>query len=81
MHMDNFTSIVEVRSITLDKFTTFDAYECLYSGYAHYLMVNWVKPLFMKSKAVSIKDDNKNWWQAINGPFVGEYWKAACGYI
>ena len=66
MHMDNFTSIVEVISITLDKFTTFDAYECLYSGYAHYLMVNWVYQLFLKSKYSNINEGNANFWREIN---------------
>ena len=79
--MDFVSANWEVLNIPLGKFVTFSINYSSCSGSAHYLMFNWVKPLFMKSKAVSIKDDNKNWWQAINGPFVGEYWKAACGYI
>ena len=29
---------------------------------------------YLKTKAADRKADNPNWWQAINGPFVNEYW-------
>ena len=35
----------------------------------------------MKAKYDSIKEDNKNWWQAMNGPFGDEYWKDTCREI
>ena len=39
--------------------------------------MNWVHPLFLKAKAAASKEDNPNYWEAMNGPFADEYWKAA----
>ena len=30
----------------------------------------------MKAKAAASKDDNPNYWEAMNCPFANEYWKA-----
>ena len=39
--------------------------------------MNWVHPLFLKSKAALRKEDNPNWWEAMLDPSTGEYWTAA----
>jgi hypothetical protein len=36
-----------------------------------------ISPLILAAKTASTKEDNPNWWQAMNGPCAKEYWKAA----
>ena len=79
--MENFPEIVEVLNSPLDKFITFAANDFGCSGSAHDIMVNRVHPLFFKYKAAASKADNRNWWQAMNGPFANEYWKDDFNYI
>ena len=81
MNMDDLTEIGEVLNSTLVKFVNFSGNDYVNSGSAHDLMVNWVQWLFLKSKFATSKADNPNCWQAINGPFSDEYWKAAFKYI
>ena len=38
----------------------------------------WVHPLFLEARSEASQQDNPSWWQAMNGPFADEYWKAAC---
>ena len=45
------------------------------------LVCNGVRSLFLKAKSTGSKEDNPNWWQAVNGPFADEFWKAACKEI
>ena len=40
--------------------------------------MTWVHPWFLKAKAAANKEDNPNWWDAMNGPFKAEYWIATC---
>ena len=39
-------------------------------------MVNWVHDIFINQKAAESNNYNPNWWEAISGVFVDEYWKA-----
>lgn len=36
-----------------------------------------ISPLILAAKAAAKKEDNLNSWQAMNGPYNKEYWKAA----
>jgi hypothetical protein len=36
-----------------------------------------ILPLILVAKTAATKDDNPTWWQAMNGPDVKEFWKAA----
>ena len=36
-----------------------------------------VSPYILAAKSSASKEDNPNWWQAMNGPHAEEYWKAA----
>ena len=67
--MDYFPKIGEVLNIPLDTFIVFSNNYCGCSGSTQYIMVNWVHPFFLKAVSAAIKEDNPNWWQAINGPF------------
>jgi len=62
----------------LSKFIHLAANECGYEGTVQELVCNWVHPLFLKARSEASQQDNPNWWQAMNGPFADEYWKAAC---
>ena len=44
-----------------------------YSGSTDYLIVNWVHPLFPKTKAAASKEDYPNWWEAMHSFFAYEY--------
>ena len=61
----------------LSKFIHFAAMDCGYKGTRRNLVVNWIHPLFLKAKSEASKEDNPNWWQAMNGPFKVEFWEAA----
>ena len=62
MHMDNLMKTGEVLNITLAKLTNFVMNDCRYSSFARDTMVNWVHPLFLKSKATAIREDTPNLW-------------------
>lgn len=70
-------SVEALMACPLSKFIQFAANDCGYTGTRYDLIANWVHPLFLKAKSESSKEDNPNWWQAMNGPFKEEYWKAA----
>ncbi|KAL7460298.1 hypothetical protein ACHAXS_001818, partial [Conticribra weissflogii] len=63
---------------SIAKFITFAATEVGYSGTVENLVCEWIHPMMLQAKAAASKEDNPNWWQAMNGPFSEEYWKAAC---
>ena len=48
---------------------------CGCSGSENDIMVNWVKPLFLKAKAASTKADYPIWCKATSGTIYNEYWK------
>ena len=70
-------TVDELMNSHLAKFIELAANDCGYAGSTKELICNWVRPLFLKAKAAASKEDNPNWWQAINGPLSDEYWKAA----
>lgn len=74
---DNITAEDIIKS-PLSKFIHLAANECGYGGTVQELVCDWVHPLFLKAKSEASSQDNPNWWQAMNGPFADEYWKAAC---
>ena len=61
----------------ISKSITLAANDCGYLGNTEYLIINYVHPLFLKSKAAAIQEDNSNWRQAMNGQFADEYWEVA----
>jgi hypothetical protein len=34
-------------------------------------------PLILAAKTMATKDNNPTWWQAMNGPYAEDFWKAA----
>ena len=62
----------------LSKFIHLAANECGYNGTIEELVCTWIHPMFLKARSEASQLDNPNWWQAMNGPFAAEYWKAAC---
>ncbi len=41
------------------------------------LHVQMILPMILATKTMSTKEDNPTWWQAMNGPYAEEFWKAA----
>jgi hypothetical protein len=41
------------------------------------LQLHTISPLILAAKTAATKEDNPTWWQAMNGPYAEEYWKAA----
>lgn len=52
-----------------------------FTGTSNDLICNRIHPLFLNAHSEASKEFNPNWWQAMNGPFAKEYWKAACAEI
>ena len=78
MHLDDsIPNIKELLDSPISRFITLDANDCGYSGTSEDLMVNHVRPLFLKAKAAASTEYNPNWHQAMNGQFDDEYWEAA----
>ncbi len=55
-------------SLHLDHCVT--ANDCRHSGFSIEIFVTAVHPFFLKAKSEASKEDNPNWRQAMNGPFV-----------
>eukprot|EP01082_Thalassiosira_pseudonana_P009463 g8665.t1 g8665 contig3:647373-650417(+) len=70
-------TVQDLLNSPLAKFVTLAASECGYTGNAKDLIVNWIHPLFLQARSAASKEDYPNYWQAMNGPFAEEYWKAA----
>ena len=82
MQMDDDTPTVDaLLKSPLARFIKLAANDCGYSGSTKELIVNWIHPFFLAAKTAASKEDNPNWWQAMNGPFAEDYWKAACKEI
>ena len=60
------------------RFIGFSASKIGYKGTVDDLVCNWIHPIMLQAKAAGSKEDNPNWWKAMNGPFAAEYWQAAC---
>ena len=70
---EDLPSIDEVLKSPFYKFITFVANYFGDNAIACDLMVNWIHHFFLKAKAETSKEDNPNWWQAMNGPFADKY--------
>lgn len=70
-------TVDELMDSPLSKFIHFASNDCGYSGSVREPVCKWVHPLFLKAKAAAGQEDNPNWFQAMNDPFVQDYWKAA----
>ena len=70
-------TVQDLLNSPLAKFVNVAASDCGYTGSAKDLIVNWIHPLFLQARSAASKEDNPNYWQAMNGPFAEEYWKAA----
>ena len=71
-------SIEALMQSPLAKFIHFAAYNIKYNGLLDSLVCELTHPLMLQAKTAANKEDNPNLWQAMNGPFAEEYWKAAC---
>ena len=49
MMLDDLPDIEDVLKCPLDKFITFVANNCGYSGSAHDLNINWINPMLLKA--------------------------------
>jgi hypothetical protein len=78
---DEYPDVQKILQSPLARFITFAANDCGYNGTAEDLIVNHIHPMFLKAKASASKEDNPNWWEAMNSTFADEYWKAACKEI
>ena len=58
-------TVEELLNSPLSHIISFAANSCGYSGMTQELIVNWVHPLFLKTKAEASKADNPNWWEAM----------------
>ena len=74
----DFLSVSVLLKSSIAKFIQFSGTDCGYSGTVESLVCKWIHPLMLHAKAEASKEDNPNWWQAMNGTFAKEYWRAAC---
>ena len=80
MRFDNEENPITVETLLnspLAKFIHLAANDCGYKGTVDELVCNWIHPLFLKAKAAASKQDNPNWWQAMDSEFAEEFWRAA----
>ena len=47
------------------------------SGSLQSVYINQAHPLILAAKSAASKEDNPTWWQAMNGPYAEQYFKAA----
>ena len=71
---DSIPTISELLDSPISNFITLDANYCGCEGTTKDLIVNYLHPLFLKSKEAASQDDNPNCSQAINCQFSDEYW-------
>ena len=70
MHLaDSIPTVQELLDSPIYNFITLAANDCVYEGTTKDLIVNYVHPLFLKSKPASSQADNPNWHQAMDGQF------------
>ena len=75
--VEDTLTVEHLMNSSLAPFIELAANDCGYEGSVKELICNWVHPLFLKAKSAASKEDNPNWWQAMNGPFADDFWKAA----
>ena len=78
---DDLPSIDDIMKCPLSKFIHFDDNDCGYCGTRRKLVVNWIHPLFLKTKSAASKEDNPSWKDTMNGDFKVEFWEAALAEI
>ena len=61
--------IEDIMNCPLLKFIHFATHNCGYHGSKKDLIVNWIHPLFLKSKSAASQEDTPNWRQVMNGLF------------
>ena len=75
---NNIPSVSYLMESPLDRFINLVANYCGYEGTTKELVVNQVNPLFLMDHAEASKQNNPNWNQEMNGPFVNYYWQDTC---
>ena len=70
---DSIPTIAELLESPISNFITLAAYDCVYEGKTKYIIINYVHPLFLKSKAAASQADNPNWRHDIDGQFANDY--------
>ena len=70
--LDGFPSIGDVLNSPISNFISFATNYCGYTGTTNYLMINWVHPMFLKSKSAASKEYNLNCVEAMSGPFADD---------
>jgi hypothetical protein len=71
-------TVDELLGSSFSRFVHWAATDCGYTGTVESMVTSWLHPLMLHAKSSASKDDNPTWWQAMNGPFAEEFWKAAC---
>ena len=72
--LDSIPTIYELLDTPIYNFVNLSENNCGYSGTTEYLIVNYLHPLFIKSKAAESQEDNQNLCLAMNVQFADEYW-------
>ena len=75
--VDIIPTISELLDSPIFNFIALAANDFVYSGNIEDLIINYVHPLLLKSKAASSQEDNPNWRNYMNDQFSDEYWEAA----
>ena len=62
-------TVADLLASPIGKYITISTDNCGYSVTEEEFIVNYVPPMFLKTKAAEIKEDNPNWHEANTGPF------------
>ena len=73
---DQWPTVADILAIKIGKYSTLAKHNCGYSRTAEDLIFNHVCPLYLKDRAIAIKENNNNWREATTGPFTKKYRKA-----
>ena len=68
----------ELMSSELSRFVHFAATDCRFDCSVESLVINWLHPLMLAANSKSNQKDSPNQNQAMNGPFLKEYWESTC---
>ena len=63
-------------SSSLERYLDIMATNCG-DGSLQDLQILLAHPLILAAESAASKEDNPTWWQAMNGPYADDYWKAA----
>ena len=67
-------NVAKILTGPIVKYITLATNNCGYSGKTEELRASYIHHFF-SSKSSTSKEENHNWREATNGPFVHEYWK------